>query len=280
MLRNTLFALALAAVFWQFSGCDVPGMNKFSAVDTTEIRLDSVATISVNVVNGTVKLRTSQDVSESRCTIIKKVWGRNRNDAQKKLKEFKIVADIGNGGFSVVEETPERFHVKRQVDIELTIPASSRKTDISIVNGNVDMACRADSILVSVVNGNVLVKGESRLLSVDVVNGRIDFDGIFDTLKADMVNGGISGTLNNIDYGEMDNVNGSIILKLMDINDIKVVASALNRRSVSLDGFDSLVENDDDVIGVLGTGTERTLKLSTVTGKISVSVEKHLYALK
>lgn len=84
---------------------------------------------------------------------------------------------------------------------------------------------------IELVNGNLTIKGVSGTLDADLVNGNLSSDGSAADIKVDSVNGNVDIELNRFDSTkriDLESVNGTITLRLPNLDDVNLDASTVN----------------------------------------------------
>ncbi len=278
-MKKLLMLVGILFLFYPMSGCRFHQLDRVSAADTTMMTLDSVETLEIDLVNADIDVEVLPNCSSLKCMVVKEVYGSTLADAQNNLKKVKTVVDVNNGKLRI----HERHHTKglrTKLKVKIAAPPDLKTVALSATNGRMWVIGRFDSVDLNLVNGEVNVNGQMGTMKLELVNGKVNLDGSFDRVNVELVNGSVQGVLGNLMHGKIGNVNGSIDLTLIDINDLKVVASGKFIKRIHLEGFDDVRTDDGRVVGLIGSGVAGKLTLLTVTGKINVSVEKHIYALK
>ncbi|MFA4647796.1 DUF4097 family beta strand repeat-containing protein [Pyrococcus kukulkanii] len=161
----------------------------------------------------------------------------------------------------IIKEEPRKKKIlgiiskdlKGKADITVKVPESVSVT-ASSVNGTI-LVEGAKARKVTSVNGSIILK-EARVSEVSTVNGRISGSiALAEDLKVSGVNGSISLDIEDMEGdGIVSTVNGSVRIRLSDLCDVTVIASAVNGR-IHVDDFED---------------GEFKLKVSTVNGSVVV----------
>lgn len=214
--------------------------------------------VSLDNVNGDVRI-TGWDRNEVKVDAIK----RSRSDEG--LKNARIEVDADSNSIHIETKYSESRswgwnHDSADVDYTITVPRGANLDEISLVNGDIDIAD---------VQGDV---------SASSVNGRIQVRGLRGDLDLSTVNGPLEATVDQISNTgriELESVNGPITVYLPSSADAQIEAETVSG-SISND-FGLQEERDryvgEELSGKLGNGSTR-ISLENVNGSISLRKAK------
>ncbi|MFA4640238.1 DUF4097 family beta strand repeat-containing protein [Pyrococcus kukulkanii] len=161
----------------------------------------------------------------------------------------------------IIKEKPKRKKIlgiinkdlKGKADITVKVPESV-SVAASTVNGTV-LIEGAKAGKITSVNGSIVLK-EARVSEISTVNGGVSGSiALAEDLKVSAVNGSISLDIEDIEGdGIVSTVNGSVRIRMSDLCDVTVIATAVNGR-IHVDDFED---------------GEFKLKISTVNGSVVV----------
>ncbi|MFA4662237.1 DUF4097 family beta strand repeat-containing protein [Pyrococcus kukulkanii] len=161
----------------------------------------------------------------------------------------------------IIKEKPKRKKIlgiinkdlKGKANITVRVPESVSVT-ASTVNGTV-LIEGAKAKKITSVNGSIVLK-EARVSEVSTVNGGVSGSiALAEDLKVSAVNGSIGLDIEDMEGdGIVSTVNGSVRIRMSDLCDVTVIATAVNGR-IHVDDFED---------------GEFKLKISTVNGSVVV----------
>jgi hypothetical protein len=171
-------------------------------------------------------------------------------------KHARLEIDSKNNSLELIVKHPKnRLFGSRSsavCDIDLKVPRSV-VSNISTVNGQIELYSIAGETKASTVNGGILL---------NYCGGNIE---------ADAVNGSISGTVQNIEKRlDCSAVNGSINLKLLNPDGTINISTGKNEKiNLNLPGAKDIEVNRNDAKATFGNGRAK-MRFSTVNGSVSI----------
>lgn len=159
------------------------------------------------------------------------------------------------------------------VEIVINTP-SPRDISLSTVNGALRIYDIEGNLSVSSVNGDISVYNHIGEIESETVNGSINLYGIHGKLKGETVNGSINAEFIEIgEHVELNTVNGSIRLRIENLDDAEVKAETING-AVNIEEFQKPVKRltlkKRSVYFILGEGRKK-IDIETVNGSIKIS---------
>jgi DUF4097 and DUF4098 domain-containing protein YvlB len=218
------------------------------AIETINFALQNGGKLKVATVNGTIKISA---------------WDKDEVDMTANFKpssddqHVSLEIDSKNNSLELIVKHPKNksrlFGPRRSAvcDIELKVPRRVI-SNISTVNGKIEL----DSIV-----------GRTK---ASAVNGTIFLGGISGDIDADTVNGSISGAVQNIEKMlDCSTVNGSIDVKLLNPDGALNISTVNGKINIKTPGAKDFEINKRSARATFGDGSAK-MKFSTVNGSVSV----------
>lgn len=229
--------------------------------------------ISIENVNGTINLERwekpeiyvfAKKTSRSKAILEKTevIFEEERGELKVKVKK--------RGGWRLFGGSMAR--------VEFVVKTPSPKNlSLSTVNGRVKVFDMEGFLSISSVNGDLMVLHHKGNVESETVNGSINLSGIYGSLKGETVNGSIIAELAQIsDHVELSTVNGSVTVKIEDLDDAEVKAETVNG-AISIEEFPKPVKTltlkRRSVHFIIGDG-RRKVDIETVNGSIKINPGK------
>lgn len=159
------------------------------------------------------------------------------------------------------------------VEILVNTP-SPKDISLSTVNGALRVYDMEGNLSVSSVNGDISISHHRGEIEAETVNGSINLYGIHGRLKGETVNGSINAEFREIGENvELNTVNGSITLKIENLDNAEVKAETING-AFNIEEFQKPVKRltlkKRSVYFILGDGRKK-IDIETVNGSIKIS---------
>jgi DUF4097 and DUF4098 domain-containing protein YvlB len=216
--------------------------------------------LSLSNINGAVKVQV-WDRPEVKVDAVK------RAHTAERLREAEIKVDATGGRVRIETEYPQstlrwsdrdgqRHENPASVDYTLTVPRGVNIDEISLINGDLDIAGVAGPVKASSINGRVTAAGLAGPVNLSVINGRLE--ATLDRLDE-------SGTVS------LSSVNGSLVVTLPSDANARVRANTVHGRITN--DFNLPVRVGEyvgrDLEGRIGQGGA-DVRVSNVNGSIQI----------
>ena len=231
--------------------------------------LGSQGTFSLKNVNGSVRVNTWK---EEKVEI--KALKKTRKDAAN-LQKVKIEVSAAAGSVSVDTIYPKHENTGVSVDYEVKVPEGANLSEVSSVNGEVNVSGPFGRVSAATTNGDVSVQDAAGEVHLTTTNGELKAVNIGAPVVAHTTNGQISLELTKVG-GEItaETTNGGITLRLASAGDINALLDAeTTNGSISFEfpvTLQSLEKSRHRLRGQVGTGGPR-ISLQTVNGSIHLT---------
>ncbi len=276
------------AIARMFGGSFRPGgpEREFHKEFTGEIPAGGVLEVGLFTINGRIEVR-AWDQPGFRLDVRKKVWANSDAEAEDMLEDAFTFTHDGNTLEARTKATSNFGWHSISVGFNLSIPrnkVSSLRLDSS--NGRITVdGVSGVELRASTSNGRILVQGSDfEECVIATANGRVEYRGKAKALRASTANGRIVADLEGAGDWRLDSANGRIEVNIVKAGGVGYevdVSTQMGRISVT--GLeDVLLEGSKQKVGAgrykarsrgfMDAASKATLKASTTTGRIAVSM--------
>lgn len=231
--------------------------------------LSAKGTFSLKNVNGEVKLSTWKE-NKVEIKALKKT-----NKAAENLQKVKIQVTAGADSVSVDTVYPKHENTGVSVDYDIRVPEGVNLSEISSVNGSVDVTGPFSRVSAETTNGQVCLENASGNLKLETTNGDVKAINVNGRIDASTTNGSVTLELTKVESEVSgETTNGGITLRLGANQEINATLEAETvNGSISFDvpvSLQSLDNSRHHLRGQIGHGGPR-ISLKTVNGSIRLT---------
>jgi DUF4097 and DUF4098 domain-containing protein YvlB len=231
--------------------------------------LSPEGTFSLKNVNGSVRVSTWK---EEKVEI--KALKKTKKEAEN-LQKVKIEVSAAAASVSVDTIYPKHENTGVSVEYDIKVPEGANLSEVSSVNGEVNVSGPIGRVSAATTNGEVFVQNAAGDVRLKTTNGEIKAVNVGAPLDARTTNGHIGLELAKVG-GEITakTTNGGITLRLTSVTDINALLEAeTTNGSISFDfpvTLQSLEKSRHRLRGQIGNGGPR-VSLQTVNGSIHLT---------
>lgn len=217
--------------------------------------IDNHSRFTLDAINGNVEITGAADTDSIRISGIRKVGSESEADAREHLADLQVkVDDLGNE-LVVQTDQPSNSRGRSYVINYQVILPRSQIVDVDNINGNIVVLNIDANVTADNTNGNVVAENISGNLSIDLTNGNV-------TAEVSLILGGVV---------DMDNVNGTIALRIPTSTSAQLSANVVNGNiSTTNLQLQDMEQATRSLRARLGDGNG-TIDLDTVNGGISLT---------
>jgi DUF4097 and DUF4098 domain-containing protein YvlB len=268
MAAKNLVILVLVAFFALFLMGFTPADQSQEPFAKT-LPLSSQGTFSLKNVNGNVRVGTWKE-QKVEIKALKKT-----NKAAENLQKVKIEVAATADSVSVDTVYPKHENTGVSVDYDIKVPEGVNLSEVSSVNGGVNITGPFGRVSAGTTNGEVSLENASGDLRLETTNGNVKAINVSGPLSAHTTNGSITLEFTKLEAAvEAETTNGGITLRLAGAADINAFLEAETvNGSISFDfpvTLQSMEKARHHLRGQIGSGGPR-ISLQTVNGSVRLT---------